>query len=56
MFCSCDCCVFVCDLFHAFVEYVCGLLRGVVWLVFVCVVFVCVCALFRHVLCLRLLV
>ena len=48
----CLCVIYI----HVFVGVVCGLLRGVVWFVFVCVVFVCVCPWFRHVLRLRLIV
>ena len=36
---SCVCCVFACDVFHVSVGVVCDLLCGVVWFVFVCVVF-----------------
>ena len=41
-------CVFF--LFHVFVGFVCDLLCGDVWFGCVCVVFVCVCPFFKHVL------
>ena len=43
----CDWCVFVRVFFHVFVGVVRDVLCGDVWLGFVCVVFVCVCSLFK---------
>ena len=46
-FLLCDCCVFVCAFFHIVVGVVRDLLCGDVWFGVVCVVFVCVCSLFK---------
>ena len=51
-FFKCDCCVFVSVLFHVSVRVVCEVLCGVVWFVFVCVVFACACSLFKNMCCL----